>query len=98
LDPDLFRCDPGNPSSRDVWYRYTPTVSGRLHASTCGSAISTQVHVFTGVCGALTEVTCNAQNYQWCVDLTGDPDTFGRGAPDWDAVAGTTYYIRISSD
>ena len=56
------------------------------------------VRILTMACGALAEVTCDAQNYQWCVDFTGDPNTEGRGAPEWDAVAGTTYYIRISSD
>ncbi|MEM7200200.1 MAG: VCBS repeat-containing protein [Planctomycetota bacterium] len=47
----------------DVWYVYTPAQDGTLNASMCqraGSAtFDTCLAVFTGPCGAMTEVACN---------------------------------------
>ncbi|MFN7337880.1 MAG: Ig-like domain-containing protein, partial [bacterium] len=48
--------------SLDVWYRYTATGSKALTFDTCGSGFDTQIAIYTGTCGALTEVGCNDDN------------------------------------
>ncbi len=44
----------------DVWYSFTPAVTGFLTASTCGSAsFDTDLAIFTGSCGNLSQFACN---------------------------------------
>ena len=55
-------CDPGGAASKDVWYSYTNATTGvrLLTATTCGTtAIDTVLSVYSGTCGALTEVACS---------------------------------------
>ncbi len=52
-------CDPGGVTSRDVWYSVTSTVSGAISVDSCTSATDTAVSIYSGACGALTEVACN---------------------------------------
>ncbi len=64
-----------------VWYLYTPVVNGQLEADTFGSDFDTGLALYTGSCGALTEVACN-------------DDTGGlQSQCILPVVAGTTYYI-----
>lgn len=50
-------CDSGGPSSRDVWFVYTPATDGLLALNTCGSAIDTVLSVFSA-CGG-SELACS---------------------------------------
>jgi hypothetical protein len=65
-----------------TWYSYTPTESGAITISTCGSAMDTYLHVFTGTCGNLT---CFAQNDDGC-SL--------QSVVSFEAIPGETYLIR----
>jgi hypothetical protein len=57
--------DGPNPSCgagvfKEVWYKYTAPAYGSITLSTCGTAtFDTRIAVFTGSCGAFTEVACN---------------------------------------
>lgn len=44
-----------------VWYSFTPSASGPIIISTCGSDYDTVLAVYTGTCGSLTELanSCN---------------------------------------
>ena len=71
----------------DVWFSHTASNSGGLQFSTCNATNDTVLEVYTGACGGLTSVACN-------------DDTCGVGLlrarvtlPN--AVAGTTYFIRL---
>ena len=69
-----------------VWYAFTPTHSKRFEANTFGSDYDTDLAVFTGTRGDLTEVICN--------------DDAGEGVQSkvvFDAVAGETYYIMVGA-
>jgi len=70
-------------NSNSVWYKYTPSANGILHADTDGSNYDTVVAVWTGTQGHLTEKGCN--------------NSYG-GLQSWleiPATSGTTYYIEI---
>ncbi|MEM7200030.1 MAG: VCBS repeat-containing protein [Planctomycetota bacterium] len=76
--------------ARDVWYAFTPVADGMVTAATCPSSggtasFSTCVAVFTGACGALTEIGCN--NNGGC----------GRGRSEltWAATQGQTYFLAV---
>ena len=45
--------------ARDVWFAYTANVSGVIDIGTCGSWYDTLIGVYTGSCGALTQIACN---------------------------------------
>lgn len=49
----------GLPVGKPVWYRYTPAQSGLLQIDTDGSSFDTLLAVYTGACGALTQVDCD---------------------------------------
>lgn len=72
--------------ARSVWYAYTATATGRLQADTIGSNYDTVLSVFTGSAGALTVLGCND-----------DSQCSLQSTVAFDAVAGQTYYIRVSS-
>jgi len=76
----------GSTGNRSVWYSVTPTFSGKLGVSTQGSDYDTVVSVYTGTCGALTEVACdNDSGYQ------------NTSIVNFDVTSGTTYLIRVSN-
>jgi len=78
-------------SSPDVWYRYTATGTTALQIDTCGSALDTVLTVFTGSCGALTQIACNDDN--------GNAGTCPGGLTSYvtfTPTANTTYYIRVA--
>jgi hypothetical protein len=80
---DPFTC---YGSNQTVWFAYTPQSNIRLEANTFGSNYDTTLAVFTGARGALNEIACNE-------DAGGTVNSRVR----FDAVAGTTYYFRVSS-
>ena len=72
-------CIPG--FGNGVWYQFTPAFSGQVVADTFGSDFDTGLALYSGTCGALTEVACN-------------DDTGGLTSQIISGVtAGTTYYI-----
>ncbi|MEI7657336.1 MAG: hypothetical protein WCK33_04655 [Phycisphaerae bacterium] len=74
-------------ASPDLWYRYRPVTSGTVTISTCDSVsptFDTVLSVFTGTCGAMTQVGCNDDS---CGLLSSVAVT---------ATAGTTYSIRVA--
>ena len=68
-----------------VWYAFTPNGSKRIEANTFGSDYDTDLVVYTGTRGDLTEIICNddAEGVQSRVVF--------------DAVAGETYYIMVGA-
>lgn len=72
----------------NIWYRVTGT-GDQLTASTCNAAsFDTEIHVYTGSCGSMTEVFCN-DDYSGC---SGNSSNLS-----WCSTAGTTYYISVGS-
>lgn len=66
------------------WYFFTAPGNGNVTLSLCtGTTYDSRVHIYTGVCGALS---CLAQNDDAC----GLQSQVG-----WNVTGGTTYYIRI---
>jgi hypothetical protein len=69
-----------------VWFAFTPKGNKRIEANTFGSDYDTDLVIYTGTRGNLTEITCN--------------DDAGDGVQSkvvFDAVAGTTYYIMVGA-
>jgi hypothetical protein len=76
-------CGASNATA-DVWYVFTPTISGTIQLSMCGSSYDTVLSAYSGLCGALTNLACN-------------DDSCGlQSMISWGGVAGTTYHIRVS--
>ncbi len=66
-------------------YEYTPSTSGLVTASTCGSSADTVLFVREGMCSGGTELACN-------------DDTCGLGSEvSFMATAGTTYFIVVDN-
>jgi len=79
-----------NTLSRDVWFTYTACAAGSHTLDTCaGGNFDTVLQVYSGSCGALTQIVCN-------------DDTSGCGSGGlssrvtWNATAGTAYRFRVS--
>jgi hypothetical protein len=76
----------------DVWFSFTPSENGRANFTTCtgAGALDTSMVLYTGTCGALTQVACNGD---------ASPNTscqaFYSAINDFEVVGGTTYFIRI---
>jgi hypothetical protein len=88
-DPPSLSCN-GNGNQTDgnaVWYTWTPSADVTVNISTAGSTLpgggqlDTAHGVYTGNCGALTEVAC--------VDLGLNDDLI------FEAEAGVTYFIKF---
>ncbi|MCE2966501.1 MAG: TolB family protein [Phycisphaerales bacterium] len=60
-DGPVASCVGDNGFGKDVWFRYTPTVSGIVEISNCGSNFDTMLGVYSGTCpsGFGTLITCN---------------------------------------
>lgn len=82
LDPYCY----GNLQS--VWYAFTATTSGRVEFNTNGSNYDTAIGVYTGTPSGpyLNTLVCNG-------DTSGSLQSRVR----FDAVAGTTYYVMVTS-
>lgn len=81
----------GLASGRDVWYRYIAECTNTLSLNTCGSSFDTTLSVWTGSCGALSQIGCNDDN-QFTGPCPGGTTSY-LTVP---VVAGQTYYIRIA--
>jgi hypothetical protein len=77
-----------------VWYRWQSAFAGPVVISTCGSSTDTFASVLTGnELAALTRLAPAGED-----DPGTCPDPAQKGAVDrFDAVAGTTYWVRVSS-
>jgi hypothetical protein len=72
--------------NQTVWFSFTPTQNMRIEANTFGSNYDSTLSVYTGTRGALTSLGCND-------DSNGTLQSRVR----FDAVAGATYHIMVSS-
>jgi hypothetical protein len=76
----------------DYWHRWTAPSSGVARLSTCigQTNFNTTLAVFGGTCGALSPIVCNDDAVPACSNPLAS-------RVQWNAVAGTTYYIRVAS-
>jgi hypothetical protein len=81
-DDPFPNCFPSR--NQTVWFAFTPTQNMRLEANTFGSNYGTVLSVYTGTRGSLTPVACNFEFF---------PGIRVR----FDAAAGTTYFVMVSS-
>lgn len=73
-----------------AWWIWTADRSGRMFATTWGGNYTTAVRVFTGDCAGLVFEVGSASNaYAW--------QGTAQAVSTWEAVQGTTYYIRVTS-
>jgi hypothetical protein len=88
-DPEFAACEL-NAGKGTVWYKFTPTASGKVKITTLGSDYDTVLGLFTGTPGNLTLIACN--------------DDIGWVGEGWNTAselfvplnAGTTYYINVT--
>ena len=73
-------------ASPDVWYAYTPTISGALHVDTCGSGYDTVISVHTGCPGTIANI----------IGCDDDGCGYPYSSLDVPVTGGNTYYIRVS--
>lgn len=73
--------------SPDVWYKVTPTYSGTLGISTCGSGFDTVASIYSGCGGA--ELGCND-------NCSGTPCGGTDSCLGVAVTGGSTYFIRVS--
>jgi hypothetical protein len=73
----------------DVWYSFVACSAGPFIASTCGSpaGMDTALAVYSGTCGAFTQVACNNNAGPACAGIT--------ASASFSTVPGQTYYIRV---
>lgn len=78
-------CEPAGGA--DVWFRYQATCSGTLRADTCATSggLDTVVSIWSGSCGALTEIGCN------------DDACGPRSAATAAVTAGNTVFVKVGS-
>ena len=76
----------------DVWFSFTPSENGRANFTTCtgAGALDTSMVLYTGTCGALTQVACNGDG-----PVNASCQEYYSVISDFEVVGGTTYYIRI---
>jgi hypothetical protein len=67
---------------KGVWYAFTPVVSGTMQVDTVGSSFDTVLGIYSGTCGALTQVGCNDDSGGTLLSRTTNAVT-----------GGTTYFI-----
>jgi hypothetical protein len=78
-------------ANKDVWFTWTATADGLLSLNTClAGSFDTSMVLYTGTCGALTQVACNGDG----AGLAGC-QTFYSNIAGFNVLGGTTYYIRI---
>jgi hypothetical protein len=70
---------------KGVWFTYTPMLNGAVTISTCGSDFDTGLGVYTGTCGALTQIACDDDYGPACATT--------RASVAFTGTAGVTYYI-----
>jgi len=78
-------------ANKDMWFRWTAPSDGLLNLDTCfAGSFDTSMVLYSGSCGALTQVACNGDGE----GLTGC-QTFYSSIAGFEVLGGTTYYIRI---
>jgi hypothetical protein len=78
-------------ANKDVWFVFQAPDTGYLNLNTCfAGSFDTSVVVYTGSCGALTQIACNGDGN----GLNGCQEYYSR-VPQIETTAGTNYYIRI---
>jgi len=76
---------------KDVWLKYTPTEGGTATFSTClVGSYDTSMAIYTGTCGALTQVACNGDG-----PTDGGCQNYYSIVSNLTVAAGTTYYVRM---
>jgi hypothetical protein len=70
---------------KGVWFTYYNSVAGQISVSTFGSTFDTVLQVYSGSCGALTQVACNDNN--------GPLQSGTNASLTFSAAGATTYYI-----
>lgn len=78
--------------SPDVWHRYRPQTTGSVTVVTCGSTYDTVLAVYSGTCGALTQLACNDDEG---TSAACSGNTL-QSAVTLNMTAGNTYYIRVA--
>src|SRR5262245_36211226 len=75
--------------TKDVWYYFYANVNGPCTVSTCNpiTNFDSEVAVWTGACGSLTQVACNDDNCGIGTGLTSGTTFI--------ATAGTLYYVSV---
>lgn len=77
----------GTGVNKEVWFSFVAPSTGTLTLSTCNAATyDTRLTVFTGACGAFTEVGCN-DDYSGCNTSTSQVSV--------PVTSGTTYRIAV---
>ena len=72
-----------------VWYTVTPGINQRVNINTAGSTFPTYLAIYTGTCGALTNILCNGGN--------GYYGNNGLASANFSSVSNTTYHILVGS-
>ncbi len=81
-DPQM--ADTGGQNSATVWYKFVPSLAGRVETNSFGSDYDTVLAAFAGNRGSLSHLAAN-------------DDTDGRqSAITFDVQAGATYYIEVA--
>jgi hypothetical protein len=78
-------CRPLPSFGKGVWFYFVSPITGQVPISTCGSSFDTVLDVYTGACGALTNVACDDDSGPSCSGL--------QASVLINATASTTYYI-----
>ncbi len=88
-DGPAFPCEPADGASRDVWFRFTPTFTGKVRVSTCGSAdFNTILSVYRG---------CDCSQAALASPFRCSDDACGTDARvNLNVVAGECYLIRVA--
>jgi hypothetical protein len=87
-------CDEGSgvTITKDLWYRFTAPINGRMTASTCNAAtFDTRIAVYSGSACPIstTAVAACSDNSAACSN--------GTSSAAWSASAGSTWYVRVGS-
>jgi hypothetical protein len=83
-------------SANDVYFTFTPATSGTYDFNTCGAAATgwfdTVLSVYSGVCGATTQLGCNDDNGNTACGTNG----WSSNINGLSLVGGETYIIRVA--
>ena len=87
-------CDEGSgvTITKDLWYRFTAPITGRMTASTCNAAaFDTRIAVYAGAAcpGSTTAVVACSDNSATCAS--------GTSKAEWSATSGSVWYVRVGS-
>ncbi|MEY2794828.1 MAG: hypothetical protein RIR10_544, partial [Planctomycetota bacterium] len=78
-------------ANKDIWFTWTAPANGSLSLDTCfAGSFDTSMVVYTGSCGALTQIACNGDG----VGLPGCQTYYSAVRP-FAVIAGTTVFVRI---